>query len=95
MTPERLNDTIESTVAERPLLQHLLDFRIVGRALAIAVVVALIVWLIVGPALAAIVLLLVYFGGWYALAQRSHDQRRPSRPADEDADTDTDAAEAD
>jgi hypothetical protein len=81
MRPARLNENLESAVRERPLLTHLLDLRIVARAVAIAAVVALLLWLIAGPALAAIGLLVAYFGGWYALASLSYDRRRASRPA--------------
>jgi hypothetical protein len=82
MTPERLDERIENAVSERPLLAHALDMRVVTRAVAIAAVVAILLWVIAGPALAAIGLLLAYFGCWFALARLSYDRRRGSRPAD-------------
>jgi hypothetical protein len=82
MTPERLDERIENAVSERPLLAHALDMRVVTRAVAIAAVVAILLWVIAGPALAAIGLLLAYFGSWFVLSRLSYDRRRGSRPAD-------------
>jgi hypothetical protein len=90
MTPEGLNENLESAVSERPLLAHALDMRVVTRAVAIAAVVAIVLWVIAGPALAAIGLLLAYFGGWFVLARLSYDRRRESRPAETDGDADSD-----
>jgi hypothetical protein len=82
MTPERLDERIDNAVSERPLLAHALDMRVVTRAVAIAAVVAILLWVIAGPALAAIGLLLAYFGSWFVLSRLSYDRRRGSRPAD-------------
>jgi hypothetical protein len=41
-------------------------------------------WLLVGPATAGFMLLVVFFGSWFVLARVSHDRRRESEPADED-----------
>ena len=56
---------------------------------------ALILLLLVGPASAAIALLVLFLGSWRVLAQRSYDRRRKTRPvdgADEPDDTDVDNA---
>jgi Flp pilus assembly protein TadB len=76
------NDKLEKTVHEKPFLQHVLDFRNVGRAVAAAVVAAFLFWLLIGPATAGFALLLVFFGTWFALARVKYDERRESEPAD-------------
>jgi Flp pilus assembly protein TadB len=76
------NERLEKTVRDKPFLQHVLDLRIVARAVLAAVVAALLFWLLVGPATAGFVLLLVFFGSWFALARVSYDRRRESEPAD-------------
>jgi Flp pilus assembly protein TadB len=76
------NEKLEKTVRDKPILQHVLDLRIVGRAVAAGVVAALLFWLLVGPATAGFALLLVFFGSWFVLARLSHDRRRESEPAD-------------
>jgi Flp pilus assembly protein TadB len=78
------NEKLEKTVREKPVLQHVLDLRIVARAVALGVVAALVMWLLVGPATAGFMLLVVFFGSWFVLARVSHDRRRESEPADED-----------
>jgi hypothetical protein len=84
LSTANLNESLEEAVSDRPLLGHLLDLRIVVRAVAIAVIVALLAWLLIGPGAAAIALVLLYFGSWYVLAQMSYSRRRPTRPADGD-----------
>jgi Flp pilus assembly protein TadB len=91
LSPSRINENLEQKVSDRPLLAHLLDLGIVARAVALAVVVALLAWLIVGPATAAFFLLVVYFGAWYILARMSYSRRRQTRPADSESDADSDA----
>lgn len=77
----KLSETLDEAVKERPLLDHLLDIGIVLRAVAIGVIGALILWLLIGPGAAAVALVVLFLGSWYGLAQRSYDQRRPTRPA--------------
>ena len=81
-SPSRANEALESAMEDKPLLAHLLDLRIVLQAAAIAIVVALLLWLIIGPATAGFALLVLYFGGWYVLARRSYAKRRETRPVD-------------
>ena len=90
LSPSHINENLERTVRDRPLLAHLLDLGVVARAVALGAVVALFAWVIVGPATAALALLVVYFGAWYLLARRSYDRRRPTRPADSDSEADSD-----
>ena len=78
------NEKIENTVREKPFLQHMLDLRIVVKAVAFAVVAALVMWLLVGPASAGFMLLLVFFASWFVLARVEFDKRRDSEPADAD-----------
>ncbi|MEA2375961.1 MAG: hypothetical protein QOD53_2424 [Thermoleophilaceae bacterium] len=94
-SPDKLNESLEEAVKERPLLDHLLDLGIVAQAVAIGVIGALILWLLIGPGAAAVALVVLFLGSWYGLAQRSYDKRRPTQPADdEDEDEDTDAGES-
>ena len=78
------NAKLEETVREKPFLQHLLDLRVVVRAVAFALVAALLMWLLVGPATAGFMLLLVFFGSWFVIARVSYDKRRESEPVDDD-----------
>jgi Flp pilus assembly protein TadB len=78
------NEKLEKTVREKPYLQHVLDLRLVLRSAALAVVAALVMWLLVGPATAGFMLLLVFFGSWFVLARASYDRRRESREADDE-----------
>jgi Flp pilus assembly protein TadB len=79
-SPSKLNETLDEAVRERPMLDHVLDLGIVGRAVAIGAVGALILWILVGPGAAAIALVLLFLGSWYVLAQLSFDRRRRTRP---------------
>lgn len=67
---------------ERPALWHVLDLRVVTRAVIAAFIAAMVFWLLIGPAAAAVILLLVYFGGWALLARLSYDRRRETQPVD-------------
>jgi Flp pilus assembly protein TadB len=79
---EQLNRKLESAVRERPALWHVLDLRVVTRAVIAAIVAGIVFWLLIGPAAAAVVLLLVYFGGWALLARLSYDERRETKSVD-------------
>lgn len=79
-SPSKLNETLDEAVRERPMLDHVLDLGIVGRAVAIGAVGALILWILVGSGAAAIALVLLFLGSWYVLAQLSFDRRRRTRP---------------
>lgn len=89
-SPARANEKLEEVVKDKPLLDHLLDLGIVARAVAAAAIVALILWLLIGPGAAAIGLVLVFAGTWYGLAQRSYNKRRPTKAADKDEEEDDD-----
>jgi Flp pilus assembly protein TadB len=96
MASERIdnaNAKLEKTVHDKPFLRHLLDLRIVLRAVIVAVVAALVFWLLVGPATAGFVLLLAFFGTWFLSARASYDRRRETHAADEDDDGETAEAE--
>ena len=87
-SPSRLNESLDEVVKERPMLDHLLDLGIVARAVAIGAAGALILWLLVGPASAALALVVLFLGSWYVLAQRSFDRRRKTLPFDGDGERD-------
>jgi Flp pilus assembly protein TadB len=79
LAPAKLERKLEEVIEERPKAGHLLDFEVVGKALLAAVVLALLVWLLIGPRLAAIVLVVGFLGAWFGLAQMSYDRRRPTK----------------
>jgi Flp pilus assembly protein TadB len=79
LSPAKLNAKLEEVIEERPKTAHLLDFKIVGQALLAAAVVALILWLLIGPKIAALALVVVFLGVWLIGAQMSYDRRRQTR----------------
>jgi Flp pilus assembly protein TadB len=83
-------DTIESrlddAMSERPVTRHLLDMRIVVRAVLIAAVLTLIVSLLLSPKLGAVVLVISFGAAWFILANRQYNRRKPTTPADESND---------
>lgn len=81
---ERVNERLEQSLASHPLLRHLLDLGVIAKALAVAIVLTLLVAVVFSPPLAAVVLVLSFFGGWYALANRTYAKRRPTREAAEE-----------
>jgi hypothetical protein len=78
------NEKLEKTVRDKPFLQHLLDFGVVGRAALAGLVAALLFWLLVGPATGGFALLVVFFGSWFALAHVRYDKRRESESAEDE-----------
>jgi hypothetical protein len=92
VAPEDLNERLEQAVAERPLTKHLIDMRILLRAVAIAAVLTIICFFLLSPILAAVVLVLSFFASWVLMALHSYEQRRPTRAA-EGEDEDEDEAE--
>ena len=82
LAPGKIEEKLEAVVEERPKTRHLLDFSIVGKAVLIAAVVALIVWLVIGPKLAAIALVVVFVGTWLGMANMSYERRRTTKDAD-------------
>jgi Flp pilus assembly protein TadB len=90
--PGRLEDTLEEAVSDRPMVKHLLDFGLILRAVAIAALVTLVLLLVASAAIAAIGLVVVFFGSWLLLARLSYDQRRETRDAGDDGDAEPDAA---
>ncbi|MFL5909343.1 MAG: hypothetical protein ACJ768_02070 [Gaiellaceae bacterium] len=79
LSPEEANERLERAVAERPLARHLIDLRIVVRAVLIAAVLTLICLILFSAVLAAVVLVISFFATWILLASRSYEQRRPTR----------------
>lgn len=80
LSPQQANERLERAVEERPLTRHLLDLKIVGRAVLIAAVLTLICAILFSAAFAAVVLVVSFFASWFLLAQRSYHKRRPTRP---------------
>ena len=82
LAPARLKHELEEAIEDQPMARQLLSIEIVLRAAAVAAVVALLIWLIVGARLAAIALVVVFLGTWLVWSRVSYDQRRRTRPAD-------------
>lgn len=88
MSRDKIESRLDDAVSERPVVKHLLDMRIVAKALLIAAVLTLIVSILLSPKLGAVVLVLGFLGLWFGLASRDYNRRRPTKPADADADSD-------
>ena len=89
--PSEINPKLEEAVQNQPLVPHLLDFKVVLKALAIGAVVALILFLLVSPMFAGVGLLLVFFGAWFGLATLSYgkaEERREAEKSDDEEDED-------
>jgi Flp pilus assembly protein TadB len=92
MRPSEINPKLEEAVQNQPLLPHLLSFRVVGIALAIGAVVALVLFVLVSPMFAGVGLMIAFFGAWFALATRDYGkadaarQRRRESESDDDKD---------
>ena len=83
LSMERLEGRLEEAISEQPFLAHLLDLRNVARAVMLCVAGALVALILFGSAFAAIVLLMLFFGGWLGLAHRSYERRRTTRAAEQ------------
>lgn len=77
--PSEINPKLEEAVQNQPLLPHLLSFRVVGIALAIAAVVALVLFLLMSPMLAGVGLIITFFGAWFALGAREYSKSSAAR----------------
>ncbi len=84
--PSEINPKLEEAVQNQPLLPHLLSFSVVLKALAIAAVVALLLFLIASPIFAGIGLLFVFFGAWFGLAALSYGKASERSSSESDAD---------
>jgi hypothetical protein len=80
LSPEEANERLEKAVEERPLARHLIDLRIVARAVLIAAVLTIVSLILFSAALAAVVLVISFFASWILLASRSYEKRRPTQP---------------
>jgi Flp pilus assembly protein TadB len=91
--PSEINPKLEEAVQNQPLAPHLLDFKVVLKALAIAAVVALVLFLLISPMFAGVGLVLVFFGAWFGLATLSYgkaEERREAEKDDEDEEDEED-----
>jgi Flp pilus assembly protein TadB len=84
MSRDKIESRLDDAVSERPAIKHLLDMRIVVKALLIAAVLTLIVSVLLSPKLGALVLVLGFGGLWVGLAMRDYNRRKPTKPADAD-----------
>lgn len=84
MSREKVDRRLDDALSKQPILKHALEFPVVGRAVLIAAVVALVLGLLASPQIAAIALVLVFLGSWLALATRSYERRRKTLAAQED-----------
>jgi len=84
--PSEINPKLEEAVQNQPLLPHLLDFKVLAKALAIGLVVALILFLLISPMIAGAGLILFFFGSWFGLAALSYGKAEDRREAKSDSD---------
>jgi hypothetical protein len=90
VSPRKLEPKLEEAVQNQPLLEKLLSFNVLGKAVAVGPVVALILFVLLSPVLAGIGLLLAFFVSWYAFAATAADRVRPV-----DSERDDDAPSSD
>jgi hypothetical protein len=80
MSQGNVNERLERAVAERPQAMHLLDLKVVGRAVGVAALLTIVSLILFSSTLAAIVLVLSFFATWIFLGMRSYEERRPTTP---------------
>ena len=85
-SPRAIEPKLEEAMEKQPLLPHFLSFRVVGIAVAVGVVLALIVTLLLSPMMGGIALLIGFFLTWVIAANRSYEKRRPTEPEGDEAD---------
>src|SRR5438874_6878693 len=78
LAPGNVNERLEEAVAERPATRHLLDLKIVGKAVLIAAVLTIIALILFSPLFAGVVLFLSFFASWIFMGMRSYEKRRPT-----------------
>src|SRR4051794_41148614 len=61
---ERVEERLQEQVSETPILKHVLDLRLVFRAVLVGLALAVIAWLLVGPRFAAVLLILSFGLTW-------------------------------
>jgi Flp pilus assembly protein TadB len=88
MSPSEINPKLEEAVQNQPLLEQLLSFKILGKAVAIAVVVALVLFVLLSPIIAGLGLLVAFFTSWLVLATHAVDKARPVKSKRDDASSD-------
>ena len=96
--PSEINSKLEEAVQNQPLLPHLLSFKVVGAAVAIGAVFALVMFLLLSPMMAGVALFLVFFAAWFGLAALSYgraSERSSSGSDSEDADGDESSEDSD
>jgi Flp pilus assembly protein TadB len=81
---DNLEQKLEEVVEEKPATRSFLEPRPILMAVAIAAVLTLIVALLLSVQLAALVLVLSFGISWVALSQRDYGQRRPTKDANAD-----------
>lgn len=86
--PREINPKLEEAVQNQPLLPHLLDFKVILKALAIGAVVALILFLLISPMFAGVGLIISFFGAWFGLAALSYGKTEDRRAAEKDDEED-------
>ena len=86
MDSSEINPKLEEALQNQPLLEQLLSFKVLGKAVAVAAVVALILFVLFSPVLAGLGLVLAFFLSWYAFAAQAADRARPvNSERDDDA----------
>jgi Flp pilus assembly protein TadB len=74
--PSELEPKLEEAMRNQPLLPHIVEPRNVLRAAAIGLGVALLLYLIFSPMLAALGLIVAFFAAWWVLVARGYEKKR-------------------
>jgi hypothetical protein len=82
---ENLEEKLEDVVKERPGVRPFLDLRPLAIAVGIAAVLTLITALVLGVALAAVVLVVSFAISWVAVSKLKYEERGETKDIDEAA----------
>ena len=81
---DKLEGKLQEQISERPVVPHLLDWRVLGRAVAIAAILCAIFSLLLSPKFGAVVLILAFAASWALIAARQYNRRRPTEAVGEE-----------
>jgi hypothetical protein len=93
MSPSEINPKLEEAVQNQPLLEQLLSFKVIAKAVAVGAVVALILFVLFSPILAGLGLLVAFFVSWFAFATTAVDKARPVKSERDDDASSSDSSE--
>ena len=80
---DKLEGKLDEAIDDKPVVKHLLDFKNILPAVAIAAVLTLIVSLAASAKIGAFVLVFSFFAAWLILSARDYNKRRPTKSLEE------------